>query len=1273
MDSNNSNGGVGASTAAAAFPSIEEMNIPPPSITSDTSFNVNQSFSSSMSEDPFADDFFQTSFTSPTASLNTGAAWPGPNDVAVDQMEDPFDSSAGFEAAWGTSQTASQATGVSSSNNADPFQESLATPTGSSGNQAAATSDPFLDSATPTSASASFDLASFSAQLPWSESASVTTTIASTTTQAVPTASFDEGFGSDWGAFGDNNMSTTASNTAALQAPKKQDSQPEPAAVLGPPPQVTTPRRAEAVQTPATTAASSVTTSEDSFGPSPAAVPPPPLPKRDSGILMPPPVSPSRRADTISDRNQSTSSRSRPRPSADQAPATSAKVVLNRPVKSKSSPSQTRANSGEIEAQQQVNLPHIPTPDFGAEVNVATTNFDAMFEAANSDTQGSGGMPMTSMVTSDPFQSSPPMATLPSSEASASGPFQTGQPATPTTSQVTTSDSFQDSPLLTSQATNINDLFQDSLPPASTVSTSLAAFSDPFQDGSPQTSIASSQLSGGNPFQDVSPLASVSSAQQPAPSSDPFQDSFPQATVSASMTTSGGNDPFQSGIPPPTSAQSRKSTASQAKTIKSPPASTSDGGGDNWSDFGDMWSSKKQETSASSDWSGFGSTGNTDTTFKSNDGWPAFDSQPQQQEQQKQPTSSGFGDNWSGFPDGGKSTTSTPQNQPASASNLIEPNTSVATAVSQNKTESPWDAFGQGSISMPSSSVQSQPQVQQKPAKSAAAGLLLPPSKSSRASGGSGSLATSQSRPRARPSGDRASGSRRIVNPPSSQKAQSSSGRAGQAQAGSVSKATAVESMSNPLNKSEVSTKKSGSYLDDLSSLSSGPSQQQHPQFPPMNMNYPGAAGGPPFQQQQPGGWGSPPGPSQSPPFSQQPMQTPPQQPKQPFPYGGPQPGAGGGGPGIPLQQQQQQQQQQFMQQQQRQAMFTQQQQAMQQGPPGSMPQGPPGSMQQQGPPGSMQRGPPGSMQQIPPGSMQQGPPGSMQQGPPGSMPQGSMQQGPPGLMPQGSMQRGPPGSMQQLPPGSMQQGPPGSMQQGPSGLMPQGSMQQGPPGSMPQGPPGSMQRGYNVQQMPPGQMPMQQDPMGFLPGGPQMMGPPGGGQMQQAGPSRFSTPQQQQNFYQQQQLLQQQQQNPNAFSPIGQPNPLTPGNASMGGQQFSVTGGSNLSTSHLYTSDFSSPPYAVGSSTPQSGAPSMSASPPPPPATVEYRPNVSDGRPDPFAALVTGALTPTKDGKVKGVDAQKLKAAFIKQPSPNRFPSPGPTYYGNVSNNNNNSQGGWV
>ena len=1239
MDSSNSIGAVGGATTTI-LQSIEDINIPPPNVASEASF----------SEDPFADDFFQTSFSSATASLSSQSAWPGASTdihVAGDQAEDPFSSSVGFETAWGTTQAASatnQAAGVSSEN-ADPFQEILATPTGSSGgNQEAAARDPFQDTATPTSPPVSFDFTGFSSELPWNESASVTTTTTSTITQAVPIASFDADFGSDWGALGAGDTSTNAasSSTTTPQAPKKQDSQPEPVAILSPPPQVTTPRRAEATRTPATTAASTIMAPEDSFGPPPAAVPPPPLPKRDSAILKPPPVSPTRRADAISNRNQSTSSRSRPRPSAadqTQAPVATidSQVVLNRPPKSKSSPSQTRAYSGETEPQQQLN---IPSPDFGTGAEVASTNFDAMFDTSTSDNQDSGGVSLTSSVTSDPFQSSFPPVSSPSSEPIASDPFQS---VASTSIQAAISDSFQGAPLPTSQLDNIGELFsQENLsPPSSTVTTSQVTFDDPFQGGTPQTSTATSELSLGNPFQEVSPQhASLSTAQQ-APVNDPFQGGFPPVAVSgsASTTTSddlfgdmaqpsaGNHDPFQSNTQPPASTEG---TTNQAKPAKSPPESGSEGGGDNWSGFGDMWSSKKQETTPSSDWSAaFGGTGGTETAaskqkpVSKSDGWSdsGFGSQPQQQEEQKQPANvsfSGFGDNWSGLPDGGNATASTPQNQSPFTSKPAErSSTSMATSVSQSKTESPWNVFGQDSFSTgPSaslpSSVQSQPQVQQKSAKSAGAGLLPPPSKSSRPGGSSGSPLSSHSRSRARPSGgERGPG---ILNPPSSQKAQISSARGGQ-----VQRATATESTSNPLNKSEVSTKKSGSYLDDLSSLT-GPSQQQQPQPPQfssvnINMNYPGmgggGAGGLLFQQQQQqlpqaGGWGSPPGPTTtSQPFSQQPMQIPPQQQQQAFQaYGGPQQAGGGG---MPPQQQHKQQQQ---------AMFMQQQQAIQQ--------------MQQGPPGSMQQGPPGQMQRGPPGQMQQGPPGQMQQRP-------------------------------------MQQGPPGQMQQRP--------MQQGPPGAMQQGPPGSMQGGYaSMQQIPPGQMAMQQGAVGgmqFSPGGPQqMISPPGqGGQI--PGPPQFSTPQQQQQYYYQQQ---QQQQNPNAFSPTGQPNPLTPGNTSMGGGQFS---GSNLSTSHLNASGFSSPPYAVGSSTPQSGTPGTASSPPAPaelpPATVEYRPSVNDGRPDPFAALVTGALSPSKDGKVKGVDAERLKAAFIKQPSPNRFPSPGPTYYSSAPNNSANPQGGWV
>ena len=82
---------------------------------------------------------------------------------------------------------------------------------------------------------------------------------------------------------------------------------------------------------------------------------------------------------------------------------------------------------------------------------------------------------------------------------------------------------------------------------------------------------------------------------------------------------------------------------------------------------------------------------------------------------------------------------------------------------------------------------------------------------------------------------------------------------------------------------------------------------------------------------------------------------------------------------------------------------------------------------------------------------------------------------------------------------------------------------------------------------------------------------------------------------------------------------------------------------------------------------------PPPPPPTVQYRPSVNDGRSDPFASLVSGALTPSKDGNVKAVDSEKLKAAFVKQPRV--LPASGPTFVGNVPNtmNSSNTQSGWV
>ena len=1262
MDSNNSTGAaVGGASAAAVLPPIADLNIPPPNIASEASF----------SEDPFADDFFQTSFSSPSASLSSQSAWPGANTSASgEQVVDPFSSGASFEVAWGTAEDTSitsQATGVSvsSSEAADPFQEGLATPTGSSGGTpAAAAHDPFQDTATPTSPPVSFDFAGFSAgESPWNESSSIVTTTTSSITQAVPSASFDEGFGSDWSAFGGGGtgINIATSNAAVPQIPIEQDSQQEPMTTLsGPPPQVAIPRKAEATTQGSTAASNTAMVPDDSFGASPAAVPPPPLSKRDSAILKPPPVSPTRRADAISDRNQSVSSRSRPRPSpakdqtqvpaAAVAAATAAdlQMVLNRPPKSKSSPGQTRAYSDEIEPQPEEIT--IPSPDFGAEIEVASTSFDAMFDAPNNN-QGSGEASLASSGTSDPFlQSSlPPMAGPLGGEtpSSASDLFQLATSTTTSTQAgAAASHSFQ--PPSTSQADNIGELFQDSLPLSSTTSANQASFGDPFQGGTSlpaSTQSATDQLSLGNPFQAVSPQhvpAPPSTTQQTPPpvASDPFQDGFSPVAVSGSVSktisddpfggggmvqpsTDSRDDPFQSSMQPPTTSTMKSQVGIAA--VKSAPESGLEsgggGGGGDWSGFGDMWSSKKQESTTSGDnWSAaFGGDGSMKSAAK--------------EEEPKEPANSsfsGFGDNWSGKPN----VVSTSASKP-----VAETSISTATSASQGKTESSWNAFGQDSFPTPSppvaaaiasSTAQSQPQVQQKQTKPAAAtaGLLPPPSTSSKTNQPSGRVGgsplSSQSRPRGRPSGERAppgGGNSGLLNPPISQKVQSGSAR-DQAQTGSGSGATAQELSSNPLNKSEVSTKKSGSYLDELSSLS-GPSQhQQQPQFSPMNMSYPGAGGGggsgvgePLFQQQQqqqPGGWGSPPEPNSvqsPPPSSQQSMQVPPQQhlsQQQGFhgqSYGGPQ----GPPPGVQQGMTPQQQQQQFVQQQQ--AMFMQQQQQ---------------AMQQ--------------MQQGPPGTMQQGPPGAMQQGPPGAM----RQQGPPG-----AMQQGPPGTMQQGPPGSMQQGPPGSMQGG----------------------------GYtaNMQQMPPGQVAMQQGAMGggvqqFSPGGPQqMIRPPGQGAQVPPGPPQFSSPQQQQQyFYQQQQLMQQQ--NPNAFVPAGQPgNPLTPGNASMGGGQFA---GANLSTSHLNASGFSSPPYAVGSSTPQSGGTPGSAAAPPtpadlPPPTVEYRPSVNDGRPDPFASLVTGALTPSKDGKVKGVDAEKLKAAFIKQPSPNRFPSPGPTY--------NNPQGGWV
>ncbi|MCG8623773.1 MAG: hypothetical protein MJE68_17495, partial [Proteobacteria bacterium] len=828
IDSNNSTGAaVGGASAAAVVSPIADLNIPPPNIASEASF----------SEDPFADDFFQTSFSSPSASLSSQSAWPGANTSASgEQVVDPFSSGASFEVAWGTAEdtsSTSQAAGVSVSSNeaADPFQEGLATPTGSSGGTpAAAAHDPFQDTATATSPPVSFDFAGFSAgESPWNESSSIVTTTTSSVTQAVPSASFDEGFGSDWSAFGSGTgMNIATSNAAVPQTPIEQDSQQEPTTTLsGPPPQVSIPRKAEATTTQGVTAASNtVMAPEESFGASPAAVPPPPLSKRDSAILKPPPVSPTRRADAISDRNQSVSSRSRPRPSPakdqTQAPAAAVaaataadlQMVLNRPPKSKSSPGQTRAYSDEIEPQPEEIT--IPSPDFGAEMEVASTSFDAMFDAPNNN-QESGEVSLASSVgTSDPFlQSSlPPMAGPPGGEtpSSASDLFQLAASTTTTSAQAgaAASHSFQGvQPPSTSQADNIGELFQDSLPPSSTTSANQASFGDPFQGGTSQASTqlqsAIDQLSLGNPFPAVSPQhvpAPPSTTQQtPPPASDPFQDGFPPAAVSGSVskTTSddpfgggGGmvqpstgshDDPFQSSMQPPTTSTTRSQVGTAA--VKSAPESGLESGGGgvggDWSGFGDMWSSKKQESTTSGDnWSAaFGGDG----SMKS----------PAKKEEPKEPANSsfsGFGDNWSGKPN----VVSTSASKP-----VVESSISTATSASQGNIESSWNAFGQDSFPTPSpavaaaiasSTAQSQPQVQQKQTKptAATAGLLPPPStgsKTNRPSGRvGGSPLSSQSRPRTRPSGERAppgGGSGGLLNPPTSQTVQSGSAR-GQAQ-----------------------------------------------------------------------------------------------------------------------------------------------------------------------------------------------------------------------------------------------------------------------------------------------------------------------------------------------------------------------------------------------------------------------------------------------------------------------------------------------------------
>ena len=1131
--------GIGAT---AALPPIEDLNITSPGVASGVGFDVTESFASSAGDDPFADDFFQTSFGSSTVSVSMQAAWPE-SVSSIDQVEDPFAETPSFV----MREPVPQVNGISASA-ADPFQESVTT---SIDSQAATASDPFQDNTpTPTSAPVSFDFASFSAQSLWGES-NATTVTTSTAQVEAPTSTF-EGFGTDWNAFDSDPSFTTTPSSSSLNTSQplaKKASQPESSFSPPLPDSSTTPRQTDITSTPPPSQPSgengfgadwsAMTTNTVTTATSAMSARPPVITKRDSASLLPPPVLPPRRADALSDRNQSFSSsssstRSRPRPSADHATvaATSGQVILNRPAKSKTSPGQDQTEVPVSSNQGGVSAPGMTT-------GTASDLF-----------QNGIPQPATTQETvGDLFQESVPQAATPSGGQAA---------AIPSNSQVA-----------------VSGPFENSSPTPEVVSTSQSTVSDPFlEDVAPAATLPVSQSVASNPFLDVSPPAGAAQTSVTV-AGDLFGEGFlPAPNLSDLNPAQPKGSPFQKGVPPPSTENPVLSASSSA---------AKSGAGENaWSSFGDVGTT--QQETAPSDWSAFGSTsaGKEVSTNQEPSAWSAFDMGSQKVEQ---PASSdfGFGDDWNASSGGGRSATPSSQTQPATTNTIQKTNTpaAVKSAPTQKKTDLNWEAFGQGSNSVSTPLSSGQPQrSQQKTSQAVVVGIAAPPL--GKASRGSNSPKSSRSRPRGRPSTDRAQESIGGINPPAS----SVKGGANQSSIGSASAASksSMEPASTPTKKSESAMKTSSSYLDDLSSVS------VQPQFPPMPMNYqPG--GGPAFPT---GAWGSPSGPAQ-PPFSQQ------QQPGK-FPYGPSQ----GGGQGTPLQQQQQQQQQQFSQQQQ--AMFMQQQQAMR------MQQGP-GPMQQG--PGPFQQGP-GPMQQVP-GPMQQGP-GPMQQVP------GPIQQGP---VP---MQQGP---------GPFQQGP-GPMQQVPV------PMQQGR---------GPMQRVPGPIQQGPGPMQMQQGPMGpqfQSPGQPQMMA---AGQMQ---PPHFSTPQQQANFYQQQQF----QQNPNHFSPIGQqPNPLTPGNTSV--NQLSVSGGSNLSTSKLYTSDFSSPPYAVGSSTPQSD---NSASPPPPP-TIEYRPSVGDGRSDPFAALVTGALSPSKDGKVKAVDAEKLKAAFRKQPTPSPgFPvSP----YSNTPGSMN-AQGGW-
>ena len=1130
------NGTTSIGGTAALPPLQEDFSITSPSFPTGANVDVNQSFTSTTSDDPFTDDFFQTSFGSSTVSVSMQAAWPESVSSAVVELGDPFEgcASSDFGASWGSAMT-DPVNGASGG--ADPFQEG--TISSVSGQAAATNGDPFEDNTpTPTSAAVSFDFTGFSTQTSWGESNTATATATEPSPQAAAPATLsfqDVGFGTDWSAFGVGAATSSLSSTVP-QPLTKQATQPAP--TVAPLPTTTTPSRqpkdSAILIPPAVTEntfgsdwGSSVTSAVSTTPSSSISALPPPIAKRDSVGILPPPISTSRRADSISDHSQpssSSSSRSRPRPSLDNAPDVAAgQVVLNRPAKSKSSPSSGRASSMEIDVQQ---------PDFNvpaSDFSFGTEVTNASFEISGTSSQGTANtLATTATAASDPFQSS-----LPSQSAS----------------QAIVQDPF------------LEDLPKAVVPPISEINvtfpslqatgpTSQAIASDAFSVDQLPANLPINEASIGNPFLDDFPqLDSIPSSN--APVSDSFQDVFASPAALPTSKASTDNQFLDSHLTatkpnglPPTSAENQMGVATKPEV-----------GVGAWSAFDDA-GIKPQEKS-NSDW--FAAIGSTDinkegsSTKQEPAAWSAFDSQPQEQAPSTS-TFSGFGDDWIGLSDNrGSDTSPTGLSQQAATSHTVK-STTPATAIStssEKKTEPSWSAFGQDAATTPTSSRQSQPQ--QKSTQSPVSGLISPPSKPNRSS--ASGLKLSRSRPPGRQSTDRLAEKSGVVslNQPASA-FQVSQGNISQTSTSSTSSAPQprVETASNQQRESNTSMNKSSSYLDDLSSLS------VQPQFPPTAMNYQSAS----FPQQPANQWGSPSQGAPQPPFSGQ------TQLSLKFPYG-----SQGDAQAMPIQQQQ------FMQQQQ--AMFMQQQQAMQQGG------------------------------------------GPMQQGP-GQFPQG-------------------PGPNQMQPgAGAFVQGPgPNQIQQGAGVFAGQG------PGPFQQGP-----------QMQPGQAQLQQGPMGvqFSPGGAQMMAT---GQMQ---PPHFSTPHQQQNFYQQQQQFQQ---NPNAFSPIGQPqqqNPFSPGNASMGDRsQLSVTGGSNLSTSNLYTSDFNSPPYAVGSSTPQSGSAS-----PPPQQPVEYRPSVNDGRPDPFAALVSNDLTPTKG---RAEVAEKLKAAFMKQPSPSRGFHASP--YGTVPSTMD-TQGGW-